>query len=167
MNLIATDNVCGTCTLCCKVIEVPEYDSPENEYCIHCEENVGCTNHEQRHDVCINFDCVYITDNYDLSLRPDKTGVIFDKLYTRIYQAMISRDRLDDWKTPVVMEHIEKLNKEGISVVVSSYSTGITDIICAEEHEPHKNKILQIAVGFYDKWQRHRTQQTYNHSEPT
>ena len=137
---------CGECTACCKFLPINDgiLVKEENKLCTFCER--GCTIYDERPESCVNFNCVYITDGYDKSLRPDKTGVIFDKITTKIYYGLVGEDYLDRWDTIQMRQHIKAFNEDGISIVVSSFSKGIMDIFCSENH--NKDKVMEIALGY-------------------
>lgn len=144
---------CDGCTACCKVLpidsrlgrlkdEVEKYTiiAREGELCTYCDN--GCTIHSDRPRICRTFDCVYIQDGYNKSLRPDKSGVIFEKVWTKIFLATVDRDFIDTWKTEEMLDHIQNYNKQGISVVVSSYACGLIETFCADNHP--REKVLQL-----------------------
>ena len=135
---------CDGCMACC--ITPPIDDGiivkEDNTVCKFCDR--GCAIYEDRPPSCVNFNCLYITDGYDESLRPDKTGVIFDKIRTKVYHALVSNDYVDTWETIQMKQYIKSLNDQEISVVVSAFSTGIITALCAKEHT--LEKVLQIAL---------------------
>lgn len=51
---------CGSCTLCCKVLTVPETDSPKGEWCQHCDAGKGCKIYLDRPRRCADFQCGYL-----------------------------------------------------------------------------------------------------------
>lgn len=135
---------CGDCTACCKVLPIDDdiLAKDSNVLCVHCDK--GCTVYDDRPISCVNFNCVYIEDGYDESLRPDKTGVIFEKITTKIYLGLVDQDCLNTWNTIQMSAHIKQYNDQGISVVVSSFSDGIINVYCADDHKI--DKVLQIAL---------------------
>lgn len=133
---------CNDCTKCCESLPIVEIHKPENVMCKHCDS--GCTIYPTRPISCRNFDCVYLlSDDLSELLRPDKTGVIFEKVTTRIYLALVT---IDDWETDVIKQYIEQLNNEGISVIVSKFGKGILEVFTAEHHE--RNKVVEISMRF-------------------
>ena len=52
---------CGTCTLCCKVFDVPSLDKPAGQWCQHCLPGRGCGIHETRPQHCRAFHCLWMT----------------------------------------------------------------------------------------------------------
>jgi hypothetical protein len=58
-----TDRSCGTCTLCCKVFDVPPVDNkPRGVWCKHCTPGRGCGIWQTRPDFCRDFHCMWIKD---------------------------------------------------------------------------------------------------------
>jgi Fe-S-cluster containining protein len=53
---------CGTCSLCCKVLPVPELNKPAGEWCVHCVPGSGCAVHADRPDPCRQFFCAWRLD---------------------------------------------------------------------------------------------------------
>lgn len=51
---------CGSCTMCCKVLTVPETDSPKGEWCQHCDVGKGCKIYAARPQRCADFQCGYL-----------------------------------------------------------------------------------------------------------
>ena len=52
---------CGTCTLCCKVYDVPTLDKPAGQWCRHCKPGRGCAIHDSRPQHCRSFHCLWMT----------------------------------------------------------------------------------------------------------
>lgn len=153
---------CDGCTACCKVLpidsrlgrlkdEVEKHTIivKEGVQCSYCDN--GCTIHKERPRICRTFDCVYIQDGYDESLRPDKSGVIFEKVRTKIFLATIDEDFIDKWETEEMLNHIDNYTSNGISVVVSSFSKGLIDVYCAEGHD--RNVVMKLTL---QEAERHR-----------
>lgn len=130
---MTTINQCEECNLCCKLLPIndTQLTKPQGILCEHCDG--GCSIYDTKPVSCTNFDCVYIEDSLDSSLRPDKIGIIFEKVTTKIYMALL--EDYNNWKSTEVLEYINNLNKEGTSVVITSFKTGITDIFCAPGHK--------------------------------
>jgi hypothetical protein len=61
-NTAAPGRNCGTCTLCCKVYDVPSLAKPMGKWCPHCAPGKGCGIHETRPDHCRSFFCLWMTD---------------------------------------------------------------------------------------------------------
>jgi hypothetical protein len=53
---------CGDCSLCCKLMNVPELDKPCNVWCRHVVKGKGCGIHATRPEVCRGFYCRWMQD---------------------------------------------------------------------------------------------------------
>ncbi len=68
---------CGTCTMCCKLIEVTELEKPENVWCRHCKPGKGCGSYDSRPSVCRTFYCGWMVDgSLGDNWRPDRAKFI-------------------------------------------------------------------------------------------
>jgi hypothetical protein len=65
---VVPGRTCGTCTLCCKLIAVVEFDKPPGEWCPHCVRKGGCAIHATRPVGCRTFFCHWMTEK---GLSPD------------------------------------------------------------------------------------------------
>lgn len=55
---------CGSCTLCCKVYDVPSLEKPAGTWCRHCLPGRGCGIHETRPQHCRSFHCLWMTQTW-------------------------------------------------------------------------------------------------------
>jgi hypothetical protein len=59
----ATGRSCGSCTLCCKVYEVPPVENKKaGQWCRHCKPGQGCGIWDTRPQFCRDFHCMWILD---------------------------------------------------------------------------------------------------------
>jgi hypothetical protein len=58
--MVVPGRACGTCTLCCKVVGVPELAKAAGEWCRHCRPGKGCGIHATRPIVCRGFYCEWM-----------------------------------------------------------------------------------------------------------
>ena len=58
----APGRTCGTCTLCCKVYDVPAVESVAGQWCRHTKQGRGCAIHATRPDHCRAFHCLWMTE---------------------------------------------------------------------------------------------------------
>src|SRR5687768_10405525 len=56
---------CGDCSMCCKVLHVPELAKPANQWCKHIALGGGCGIYDTRFDICRGYQCLWIL-NEDL-----------------------------------------------------------------------------------------------------
>ena len=114
--------VCGSCTLCCKLLTVPDLERPKprDVWCPHCVQGKGCGIYERRPSSCRVFDCVWLQrPGLPDSLRPDRSRVV---LTTRAEDhaliAQVDPGFPDAWRRPE-MARLLKLNLgKGVKVMV-------------------------------------------------
>jgi hypothetical protein len=53
---------CGSCSLCCILPDIAEFDKPANEPCRHCMPGGGCDAYDARPSTCRDFYCLWRTD---------------------------------------------------------------------------------------------------------
>lgn len=53
---------CGTCSLCCILPEIAEFDKPANQPCRHCVAGGGCDAYDARPATCRDFYCLWRTE---------------------------------------------------------------------------------------------------------
>ena len=125
---------CGNCTLCCYILDVPEYNSPVNEYCKHCIINKGCGIYAERGTDCRTFECLWLTqEQIPEILRPDKSHVVFElPANCSTYIAYVDPAYPDSYKDNEVLALIDKINEAGHSVIIK----------CADG-----NKLYSLAPG--------------------
>jgi hypothetical protein len=51
---------CGTCTLCCKLLTIPEFGNPSGQWCPHCIQGRGCAIYPDWPSACRTFFCGYL-----------------------------------------------------------------------------------------------------------
>jgi hypothetical protein len=53
---------CSSCSLCCILPDIAEFDKPANEPCRHCLPGGGCDAYDVRPSTCRDFYCLWRTD---------------------------------------------------------------------------------------------------------
>ena len=53
---------CGDCSLCCKVLGIPELEKPKDIWCTHFAAGTGCRIYPERPPSCRDFVCRWLTD---------------------------------------------------------------------------------------------------------
>lgn len=72
-----TGRTCGSCTFCCKVMEIEELGKPVGEWCTHCKPGKGCSIYGSRPKECAEFMCQWLADaNLPDEFRPDRVRVM-------------------------------------------------------------------------------------------
>lgn len=76
------NNQCGDCTACCALFPIAELGKGLNEGCAHCDG--GCTIYDTRPQSCTGFNCLYLQSSAPVEVRPDRCGIVFEKLSSRL-----------------------------------------------------------------------------------
>src|SRR5262249_31946298 len=81
-------NLCGTCSLCCKIKAIAELGKPMYMWCVNCEKSKGCRVHNTpaMPPSCAEYNCFWhATQSFEdpsrrlpLEFRPDHTKVVVD-----------------------------------------------------------------------------------------
>ncbi len=73
----AAGRSCGTCTLCCKVYDVPSLEKPMGQWCRHAVQGRGCGIHQTRPDHCRAFFCLWMTQDWlGPEWKPDRSKLV-------------------------------------------------------------------------------------------
>jgi hypothetical protein len=70
---------CGECTLCCKVLDVPEIQKPKDVWCQHAHRPNGCSIYPDRPERCRTFSCLWLLGRFGAGLpeyRPDRIHAV-------------------------------------------------------------------------------------------
>ena len=68
---------CGTCTLCCKLFNVPEVPKTAGKWCRHCEPGKGCRIYDTRPQMCREFLCGWmVSPGLGPEWKPERSKLI-------------------------------------------------------------------------------------------
>jgi hypothetical protein len=67
---------CGSCNLCCDVLEVTDVAKPVNELCKHWEQGKGCTIYDSRPQMCRSFSCAWLQGHLGDEWFPERAGMV-------------------------------------------------------------------------------------------
>jgi hypothetical protein len=68
---------CGSCSLCCKVYNIPEIGKASGKWCTHCTPGKGCKIHEKLPGQCAQFECLWRTETALPPLwKPDQARMV-------------------------------------------------------------------------------------------
>jgi hypothetical protein len=71
---------CGSCTLCCKLMAIPELGKPAGIWCSHCAPGKGCNIYEMRPAECRSFLCGWLTTpQLGPEWKPDKSKIVLTR----------------------------------------------------------------------------------------
>jgi hypothetical protein len=67
---------CGSCNLCCDVLEVTDVAKPVNELCRHWQIGAGCTIYDHRPPMCRSFTCAWLQGHLGDEWFPESAGIV-------------------------------------------------------------------------------------------
>lgn len=68
---------CGSCSMCCKVYNVPEINKPAGTWCTHCKPGRGCGIHDALPSQCATFNCMWrIREELPPHWKPDQAKMV-------------------------------------------------------------------------------------------
>src|SRR5262245_40783104 len=112
---------CGGCTLCCKLMGIPELEKKPGKWCTHCAVGQGCKIYADRPESCRVFDCMYRLGppGTDIKLRPDKCKVVIAPTTNpMIISAHVDPGYPDAWKKEPVHSLLKRFAASGLMVVI-------------------------------------------------
>lgn len=72
-----SERVCGTCTLCCKVLGIAALDKPMGRWCPKCAIGKGCTIYDERPPECRTFNCLWLSqDGLGPEWKPERSKFV-------------------------------------------------------------------------------------------
>jgi hypothetical protein len=78
-----TGRTCGDCSMCCKVMYVPELDKPDGVWCRHAKPGAGCGIYETRPQVCRGFMCLWVLEpRMSEALKPTRSKVVLSSSHS-------------------------------------------------------------------------------------
>lgn len=113
----ASKRSCGTCTLCCKVYDVPAVPKNMGAWCQHCNPGKGCKIWESRPDQCRAFNCNWILmDWLGEEWKPETAKLVFTLEPTSGYLLFqVDPGNPDAWKREPYYSQIKTWAVEALS----------------------------------------------------
>lgn len=113
---------CGPCNMCCKILEIEDFDKPPGPYCAFCTPGGGCTTYATRPQTCRDFACLWKGDRgLTPRLRPDLVGtLLMEDADSDDYLAVCDPEKPFAWRTPLVFNHLVQVAKSGRVVMAKA-----------------------------------------------
>ena|SRR5689334_20633998 len=111
---VVPGRACGTCTLCCKVIAVTDFDKLPGVWCLHCIRGKGCGIYETRPTDCRTFFCEWmLTASLGADWKPEraKFALVFGE--GGHLTAFVDPGFPSAWRTPPYFEALKRWSLEG------------------------------------------------------
>lgn len=113
---------CGSCSFCCKVLEIEDFDKKAGVLCAHCAKMGGCAVYATRPQVCRDYQCRWKEErSLGPQLRPDRVGTLFmDDPDSDEYHAVCDPEKPFSWRNPLVFKLLVSEAKAGRVVVAKA-----------------------------------------------
>lgn len=109
--------VCGSCTMCCKLMGVEELKKPATQWCDFCSPGKGCNIYATRPPSCQNYKCMWLQGHMGPGMKPNKARAVFTISNTD-YVVQVNIDPGFGWKGTKVEETIETYRNAGLHILV-------------------------------------------------
>ena len=108
---------CGSCSLCCKVVSIPELAKAAGEWCRHCKPGSGCGIHTTRPFVCRGAYCEWmISKGLGPEWKPERSKfALFLTNGGRRMTAHVDPGSPSAWKRSPYYENFKQWAREGIA----------------------------------------------------
>jgi Fe-S-cluster containining protein len=106
---------CGSCNLCCDILEVTAVVKPVNELCKHWETGKGCTIYDQRPQMCRSFSCAWLQGHFDGDWFPEKIGMVVHFSQGAL-NVQVDPGCSDRWRQEPYFSKLWQLSLNGIRV---------------------------------------------------
>lgn len=121
-----TENKCGECNMCCKVLGIPELKKMPTKWCTHCDIGKGCTIYESRPQSCVEFKCGWLINqemgngkHWSPELRPDKSKVVIcPTTNPNVVSVITDIGSKHNWEKGEIYERIKAIVDSGVKVCV-------------------------------------------------
>ncbi len=114
---------CGSCTLCCKLLHIPEFDAPAGIWCSQCNPKKGCNIYGNHPKQCKEFQCLWTLGVDKEENRPDKSKMVMKFVLAKqdkILQLQIYCDKgyPHVWRTPFIQKMIDHHTEKGGRTII-------------------------------------------------
>ncbi len=130
-SLIAPGRSCGTCTLCCKVYDVPAAGATAGNWCPNCLPGRGCKIYDARPQQCRDFLCLWMTQDFlGPEWKPEKARFVLTMdAATRWLFVQADPGAAQAWRKEPYLEQLRRwavAGKRPVIVFVRRHATALT-----------------------------------------
>jgi hypothetical protein len=113
---VVADRNCGSCSLCCKVVSIPELSKPAGQWCRHCQPGRGCGIHAQRPYVCRGAYCEWmVSQGLGSEWKPERAKfALFVTNSGRRLTAHVDPGHPAAWRRSPYYENLKQWAAEGL-----------------------------------------------------
>lgn len=125
---------CGSCNLCCKLLNVPDISKPALMTCWHTTLHGGCLVHDKKSSdpslkACEQFYCVWLASQTlddeakrgSRAMRPDQCHVLlgpFDRDNPKLLYVHVDPNYKSAWREPGVTAYLDEICAKGASACI-------------------------------------------------
>ena len=106
---------CGDCSLCCKVLGIPELEKPKDRWCSNFKAGTGCGIYKDRPPSCRNFICRWLSDpTMGPEWKPSVCKMVVDSrpsLFVVHVDPAVTRP----WSAEPYMSVLKRLSAQGLT----------------------------------------------------
>jgi hypothetical protein len=157
-----TGRTCAGCTMCCKLLVIPELAKPAMQWCPNCDVGVGCKIYQDRPASCGAFQCGFLTSpQLDERWRPSscKIVVVIDDPARRIF---VHAEQSSAWRKEPFFSRIKHWAKEmwpnqvlvwqGNEVVAVLPNKEVNLGVIGEDQRIHTKETYSASGVDYEAW---------------
>src|ERR1700704_5289029 len=104
---------CGTCTMCCKLFDVPEVPTTAGRWCRYCDPGKGCRIYETRPQPCRRFFCGWmVSPTLGPEWKPERSKIILQFHVvggTYCLTAYVDESYSSAWQRPELYGRLKKI----------------------------------------------------------
>lgn len=113
----APGRVCGSCTMCCKVVKNDELNKPAGRWCVNARTGVGCVIHDTRPLSCQIFQCMWLSSNMlSDEWKPDRARFVVAVEVNGALQIMCDPAQPTAWRREPYHSHIRRWAEHGMNI---------------------------------------------------
>ena len=109
---------CGSCMLCCKVLDIREFKKPPGAWCVHAVSGKGCGVYANRPGFCRAFYCRWMYDpGFGPEWKPDRAKFVVmpPDPRGRFLHILVDPGYPDAWTKPPYLAEIKRWAADGIA----------------------------------------------------
>lgn len=118
---------CGECSLCCRLLDVPEAGKPPHDWCPHYRFGCGCSIYATRPSPCRRYTCMWLVNpSLPEHWKPSRCGMILDfheHEGVKTLRVHVHPDHPERWREEPFYSDLLKVAAHGMSR--ASYTTVI------------------------------------------
>jgi hypothetical protein len=109
-----TNRQCGDCSLCCKVLGIPELEKPKDSWCPNFLAGTGCRIYADRPPSCRNFVCRWLSDpDMGPEWKPSNCKMVVDSKPS-LFVVHVDPAVAQPWRAEPYFSVLKRLSAQGL-----------------------------------------------------